>query len=198
MARGPRLSVAGIPVRIEPTFFLVLVLLGLPQPWFRVVTWVLIATASVLLHELGHAVAFRAYGVRPSIVLHGLGGLTSGSGELTARQRIVVSLAGPLSALVLFGLPAVLLAASGAVPSGEAHAVLTQVLWINVGWSLLNLVPVLPLDGGQVFLDVCELVTGGRGRRAAEIVSVVLAVVLAVLALSYGLLFGAVLAAGFA
>ena len=66
MARGPRLQVAGIPVRIEPTFFLVLVLLGLPQPWFHVVSWVVIATASVLLHELGHAVAFRAYGVKPS------------------------------------------------------------------------------------------------------------------------------------
>jgi stage IV sporulation protein FB len=192
------MQVAGIPVRIEPTFFVVLVLLGLPQPWFHVVSWVLIATASVLLHELGHAIAFRTYGVKPSIVLHGFGGLTSGSGELTSGQRIVVSLAGPFSALLLFGLPAVLLEMSGAVPAGDAAVVLRQVVWINVGWSLLNLVPVLPLDGGQVFLDVCDICTGGRGRRAAEVVSVAVAVVLAVVALSYGLLFGAVMAGGFA
>ena len=198
MARGPRLQVAGIPVRIEPTFFLVLVLLGLPQPWFHVVSWVVIATVSVLLHELGHAVAFRAYGVKPSIVLHGFGGLTSGSGELTSGQRIVVSLAGPFSALLLFGLPAVLLQMSGAVPAGDASVILRQVLWINVGWSILNLVPVLPLDGGQVFLDVCDICTDGRGRRAAEIVSVGVAGVLAVLAIANGFLFGAVMAGAFA
>ena len=192
------MTVAGIPVRIEPTFLVVLVLLGLPQPWFHVVTWVLIATVSVLLHELGHAVAFRAYGVKPSIVLHGFGGLTSGSGELTSVQRIVVSLAGPLSALLLFGIPALLLGRSGAVPSGDATVVLRQVVWINVGWSILNLVPVLPLDGGQVFLDVCDICTGGRGRRAAEIVSVVVAAALAVVAIAYGFLFGAVMAGGFA
>ena len=192
------MQVAGIPVRIEPTFFLVLVLLGLPQPWFGVVTWVFIATVSVLLHELGHAVAFRAYGVKPSILLHGFGGLTSGSGELTSGQRIVVSLAGPFSALVLFGLPALALAWSGAVPEGEASVILRQVVWINVGWSLLNLVPVLPLDGGQVFLDVCDICTGGRGRRAAEVVSVLVAGILAVVAIANGFLFGAVMAGGFA
>jgi Zn-dependent protease len=192
------MQVAGIPVRIEPAFVVVIVLLGLPQPWFRVVTWVLIATVSVLLHEMGHAVAFRAYGVKPSILLHGFGGLTSGTGDLTSAQRIVVSLAGPLSALLLFGLPALLLEWAGAVPSGEASVILGQIVWINVGWSILNLIPVLPLDGGQVFLDVCDICTGGRGRRAAEIVSVVVAVVLAVVAISYGFLFGAIMAGGFA
>jgi len=198
MARGPRFRLAGIPVRVEPTFFLVLVLLGLPQPWFHVVTWVVIATCSVLLHELGHAVAYRAYGISPSIVLHGLGGLTSGSGVLSAWQRIVVSLAGPLSALVLFGVPAVLLDRAGVASSGDARVVLIQVIWINVGWSLLNLVPVLPLDGGQVFLDVCELVSGGRGRRAAEVVSVVVATALGLWAFAAGFVFGAVMAAALA
>lgn len=198
MARGPEFRLAGIPVRIEPAFLLVLVLLGLPQPWFHVATWVVVASVSVLLHELGHAVAFRAYGVSPSITLHGLGGLTSGSGDLTSRQRIVVSLAGPFSALFLFGVPAVLLARAGVADSGDARVVLYQVIWINVGWSLLNLVPVLPLDGGQVFLDVCDIVTHGRGRRTAEIVSVVVAVGLGLWAFSAGLLFGAVMAAALA
>lgn len=198
MARGLGFRVAGIPVRVEPSFLLVLVLLGLPQPWFHVVTWVLIAACSVLLHELGHAVAFRAYGVSPNIALYGLGGLTSGSGQLSSRQRIVVSLAGPLSALVLFGVPAVLLARAGVASTGDARVILVQVIWINVGWSLLNLVPVLPLDGGQVFLDVCDIVTGGRGRRTAEVVSVVVAAVLGLWALVAGLLFGALMAAALA
>jgi Zn-dependent protease len=197
MQKVARVQMAGIPVRIEPTFLVVLVLLGLPQPWPHVVSWVVIASLSVLLHELGHAVAFRAYGLSPSITLHGLGGLTSGSGELTAGRRIVVSLAGPLSALVLVGLPALLLLHGGGF-GGDAEVVLRQVVWINVGWSLLNLVPVLPLDGGQVFLDLCDLATRGRGRRAAEVVSVVVAGGLALWALAEGLLFGAVLALGLA
>jgi Zn-dependent protease len=176
----------------------VLVLLGLPQPPVFVATWVVIAAVSVLVHELGHAVAFRAYGIRPSIVLHGFGGLTSGSGELTGGRRIVISLAGPLTALVLFGVPALVLSASGAVPSGDASVVVHQVVWVNVGWSLLNLLPVLPLDGGQVFLDVCDLLTGGRGRRTAEVVSVAVAALVGLWALSAGFVLGAVFAAGFA
>ena len=198
MARAPEIRLAGIPVRVEPTFFVILVLLGLPQPPLHVLTWVIVAAASVLLHELGHAVAFRIYGIRPSIVLHGFGGLTSGSGDLTAGQRIVTSLAGPLSALVLFGLPAVLLDQAGVVTGPTAEVVLRQVVWVNIGWSLINLLPILPLDGGQVFLAVCDLATGGRGRRAAEIISVVAAAGLGLWAWSSGFLFGAVFAAAFA
>ena len=197
MEKAARVQLAGIPVRIEPTFVLVLVLLGLPQPWQHVVSWVVVAALSVLLHELGHAVAFRAFGLRPSIVLHGLGGLTSGSGDLSPTRRIVVSLAGPLSGLVLVGVPGLVLLAGGDL-TGDAEVVVRQLVWINVGWSLLNLAPVLPLDGGQVFLDVCDIVTRGRGRRTAEVVSVVVAGALALWALAAGLLFGAVLALGLA
>ena len=198
MARTPEIRLAGIPVRIEPTFLVVLVLLGLPQSPLRVATWVVIAAVSVLVHELGHAIAFRAYGIKPSIVLHGFGGLTSGSGELEPGQRIVTSLAGPLSALFLFGVPALLLERSGAVPAGDLSVIVRQVVWVNVGWSLLNLAPVLPLDGGQVFRDVCDITTGGRGRRPAEIVSVVVAVGLGLWAFSQGLVLAALFAGWFA
>nr|WP_249419720.1 site-2 protease family protein [Rhabdothermincola salaria] len=88
------------------------------------------------------------------------------------------------------------MAGAGVVSPGDARTVLDQVVWINVGWSVLNLVPVLPLDGGQVFLAVCDLVTKGRGRRVAEIVSVAVAAAIAVWAYSRGFLFGALLAGG--
>jgi Zn-dependent protease len=195
MARAPEFRVAGIPVRVEPVFLVIVVLLGLPpESPLLLVTWVVIATASVLLHELGHAVAFRAYGLTPRIVLHGLGGLTSAEGALGVPGRIVTTLAGPLSALFLFGLPALLLDRADLLTGHDASAILAQVVWINIGWSLLNLVPVLPLDGGQVMLAAFDGASRDRGRRAAEVVSIVVAGALALVALRAGLLFAGMLA----
>jgi Zn-dependent protease len=195
MARAPEFRIAGIPVRVEPVFLVIILVLGLPpESPLLLATWVVIAAASVLLHELGHAVAFRAYGLTPRIVLHGLGGITSAEGALGVPARIVTTLAGPLSALVLFGLPALYLDRSGAITGHDASAIVAQVVWINIGWSLLNLVPVLPLDGGQVMLAVLDGASRDRGRRAAEVVSIGVAGILALVAVRSGLLFAGMLA----
>src|SRR6476620_11382978 len=106
MPAKPMFTIAGIPVHIQPVFFFVIVFVGLTyaaQPLF-IATWVAIATTSVLLHELGHAFAFRAFGLRPTVTLHGMGGVTqAGAGfddpPFTPARSIVTSFAGPLSAL---------------------------------------------------------------------------------------------------
>jgi Zn-dependent protease len=199
--RAPHFTLGGIPVRVEPAFFVIIALLGASgfviSPWL-VASWIVIAFVSILVHELGHAVAFRHYGIEPAVTLHGFGGLTSGSGQLSPGRHIVVSLAGPFSALVLLGLPSLWLARSGVITSHELELMATQAVWINVGWSALNLLPILPLDGGQVFVSALDMVTKGRGRRAAEIVSVVAAVTIGLIALRYGFVFGALMAAMFA
>ena len=192
-----RFELFGVPVRIEPVFFQILVVLGLGFEGWMLATWVAVAGLSVLVHEVGHAMAFRAYGHRPSIVLYGMGGVTSAEADLSPGRGIVVSLAGPLSALVVFGLPAWVALASGSV-TGDAEVVLQQVVWVNVGWSLLNLVPILPLDGGQVTRSVLDLVTDGRGERPARVLSVVVAGALGVWALSVDLLFAGIIGLMFA
>lgn len=193
-------SLGGIPVRVEPAFFIIIAILGY-NPYrpsvAGVAWWVAIAFVSILVHELGHAVAFRLYGLRPSITLHGLGGLTSGTGELSAARHIVVSLAGPIAALVLLGIPSYLLSQSGMVTSVEGRDIVTAAVWINVGWSLLNLLPILPLDGGQVFAASIEIATKGRRTKLPEIVSIAVAAVLAVVAVRAGLLFGGLIAVMF-
>jgi Zn-dependent protease len=193
MARGAQFRIAGIPVRVEPTFLVVIGILGYAsQPvdrsfqWSILISWVVVAFISILLHELGHAVMFRHYGIRPSISIQGFGGLTSGSGELTPGQHVLVSLAGPLAALVLIGLPAAWIWQAGSVTSDVGKEVLYQVLWINIGWSVLNLLPILPLDGGNVAMSLLDLATKGRGRRPAEILSIVVAGSLALVALASG------------
>jgi Zn-dependent protease len=193
-------SLGGIPVRVEPAFFIIIAILGY-NPYRPSVTgvlwWVAIAFVSILVHELGHAVAFRLYGLRPSITLHGMGGLTSGSGELSPVRHIVVSLAGPLSALVLLGIPSWFLAQSGAITSIEGRDAVTAAVWINIGWSLLNLLPILPLDGGQVFAASVDLATKGKQTKLPEMVSIGVAAVLALFALYAGVIFGALIAVMF-
>jgi Zn-dependent protease len=204
MGKRPAFSVAGIPVAIHPAFFAVILVLGivyLATPVY-LVTWVVIATVSILLHEFGHAVAFRMYGLRPSVALVGFGGLTSAESadpaadDFTPARHIIVSLAGPLSALLLLGLPALFLAeANGFDPwtslglrrsLDPAEIILGQIVYINVGWSLLNLLPVLPLDGGNVVAAVFEIVARDKGRRIANVISIAIAVVVALWAVSVG------------
>jgi len=191
--KGAQFRIAGIPVRVEPTFLIIIGILGyMSQPvgrpfqWSILASWMIVAFISILLHELGHAVVFRRYGIRPSISIQGFGGVTTGSGELTPRQHILVSLAGPLAALVLIGLPAVVIWQAGTITSDMGREILYQVLWINIGWSVLNLLPILPLDGGNVAMSVFDLATKGRGRRPAEVLSIVVAGALAVIALAAG------------
>jgi Zn-dependent protease len=191
MAKRSHFRIAGIPVRVEVYFFVIIGILAyefnLETPKLSyILAFVGIAFVSVVVHELGHALAFRAFGIDPHITLVGMGGLTTGSGRLSNRQHIIVSLAGPLSVLVVFGLPAIWLYNQGTVTSVDGQRYLLEVLWIVVGWSVLNLLPMLPLDGGNVALRLIDGATQGRGRRPAEILSIVVAVGLGLLAWASG------------
>ncbi len=197
MAAGLRFRIFGIPVHIDASFFVVAVLLGLGGGTVVVVvSWVVVVFVSVLLHEMGHAVAFRIYGQKPRITLQGMGGLTSGSGPLTGSSDIVVSLAGPLAGLVLLGVPAFLLQN----PSGSAATwdlVLRELVFVNIAWSGVNLLPVLPLDGGQVAASLLRRFRGDDGQRIAYKVSIAVAAVAALLAYQLNYVFGSLFAVFF-
>lgn len=170
--------VAGIPVRVEPFFWIAAVLLGYNLGDARlIIMWVFVVLVSVLVHELGHAVALKALGQSSAIVLHGFGGLTLSQRKLDKVRSIVVTLAGPFAALGLLGIPAWLLRNSDyGVALGFDYTLGDQVfgLWpiivfaatVNIWWSIANLLPIRPLDGGNV---LTELV----GIQKARLVSVV-------------------------
>ncbi|MGQ0616368.1 MAG: site-2 protease family protein [Acidimicrobiia bacterium] len=187
-------TLLGVPVRVEPGFFVVAALLGfypgttLPE----VAAWTAIVFVSILVHEMGHAMAFKAFGDHPTVRLLPFGGLTMGRARRRRWESITVTLAGPLSAIVLLGLPALLVLNGGAARgSADVETVLRLMVWVNIGWSVLNLVPVLPLDGGKVAESLV-------GRRAAQVISVVVAVPLALWAFTAGLIFAALFVALFA
>jgi Zn-dependent protease len=189
-SRGPglELRILGVPVRLEVGFFVIAAYLGLGVGDLSLMAlWIGVVTVSVLVHEGGHAVAMRLAGLRPRIVLQPFGGVTIGSGPLDGPHSIAVSLAGPLTALVLLGVPAWWIEHQPGAPSGTAGAAVTFLIWVNVFWSLANLLPIVPLDGGHI----TEILLG---KRASLVTSVVVGAAAALLALWSGLVFAGLFA----
>ncbi|MEI7892241.1 MAG: site-2 protease family protein [Myxococcales bacterium] len=171
-----------IPVRIHGSFFLTTLLLAagrMNQPKLLLI-WTLIVLGSVLLHELGHAVAGHLFGLAPEIDLHAMGGTTSwtwGRG-VSDGKSIAISLAGPAVGLVLAGVVLAGLLSGFQPETPLAHQALWDLAIVNGYWGLVNLLPVLPLDGGNVTRSVLRLVTKGGGEKATRWVSFVVAVLL--------------------
>lgn len=184
------------PVRIEWMFWVLCVLLGMnylqesdPSGLGKFVLMTAVVLGSILWHELGHAWARKRSGAPWSeIILYGFGGLCGGPGHFTRGQSIAIAAAGPAASLLLGGLTWLLVFTPGIRNEWVAFFV-GQMLWVNVGWAILNLLPILPLDGGRIF----EGIVGPRHAALVPKVGFVLAIAIAVLGLVAGLLFSAVI-----
>src|SRR5688500_1104780 len=147
----------GLPVRISPLFWIGAVLLGWSASggdFDVLLVWVACVLVSVIVHELGHALAARAFGVRDGrIVLYHMGGLAiSPSGTVRRWRKIVELLCGPGAGFVLAGVVWLLATYALDVKSMSflAQNAVAFLITIGVMWGLLNLLPVYPLDGGQI------------------------------------------------
>jgi Zn-dependent protease len=162
-------------------------LYGLPLQYLAL--WIVIATLAVLTHEYGHAFAARACGAEPHIALVGFGGVTSftPAHPLSRARSLGISLAGPAVGLVLGGAAWLAMNAygPGLTEGGWQDVSLQLARWTCLGWSVLNLLPILPLDGGQAMRELLPGDPATRTRRAA-LVSIVAAVLAAVLAYLLG------------
>lgn len=151
-----RFSLFGIPVEIQPFFWVTLVILGganysdTASAIFKIVLFVLAGFISIMVHEFGHALTARYFGARVNVVLQAFGGYASYSGVRMTRPRsFLITAAGPgiqiLLGLAVYGLFFVL-------PhlSFYGFYFLKMLMAISFVWAILNLLPVLPLDGGQM------------------------------------------------
>jgi Zn-dependent protease len=198
-----RFSIGEIPVRVHPLFWLIALLLGSSGDLLTIPVWIVVVFVSILIHELGHALAFRFYGIRSQIVLHAMGGLTIpettpwGTGWASVspnpRQQIIISLAGPFAGFsfaVLIMAITVLTGGSlltsnlfGFIPlpltalmpfGGRVLSIfMTMLLFVNVFWGIFNLLPVYPLDGGQVTRNALIQYDPRDGVRKSLWVSVI-------------------------
>ena len=163
-----------IPIYINPSWFLVLALVTWSDaqwlvyqfPQLAMAAWVLglvtalLLFASVLAHELGHSLIARRQGVEVnSITLFIFGGLASLDKEAkTPGEAFRVAIAGPLVSFSLFGL----LNAIGYFShiTGPLAAMLALLASVNLALGLFNLIPGLPLDGGNVLKALVWKITG--------------------------------------
>lgn len=168
------------PVRVHPWFWLVTLIFGSnrfdpDRPEF-ILTWIAVVFVSILVHELGHALAFRAFGVGSHVVLHSFGGVAVPWDHVRGRgQRIVVALAGPAAGFLLAAVVWASNESAGWVRPGTGVLALVtyrDLLYVNISWGLVNLLPVFPLDGGRVSEEVFAHFLGRRGTRAALQLSV--------------------------
>jgi Zn-dependent protease len=185
-----RFRIFGVQVEVGLFFLLVVVILGQGSTRGSLVllgAWVVIAFASVLLHELGHALTARAFGQQPFVSLYGLGGITRWRQrrELSAGERLVVSATGPALGIVV-GVPTLIVYLSLGDRTTTAALLLAFVVYANLVWAVLNLLPMLPFDGGHVTSALVDMVAPGRGPRAARYVSIVTALLVAPLAFASG------------
>ena len=182
-----------IPVSVEPWFWLTTVLLagGIQGPFLAV--WVIVVFVSVLAHEMGHALASRRYGSNPRIRLYALGGLASRDRPLSRWRSVAVSLAGPGAGFLLGGIIGAVHRALPPLTPG-LEFLLSALEQANLGWGLVNLAPVLPLDGGHVMEQVLRI----RDTPKALKISAGVGFTLAILALVQGSFSLAILFGGLA
>jgi Zn-dependent protease/CBS domain-containing protein len=165
----------GIPFYVHPSWFLVLGLvafsygtelaslfpgLGTGLPLLLGFVVALLLFASVLAHELGHSFVAIRQGIEvKSITLFLFGGMANLDNESkTPGEAFWVAIAGPAVSIVLFALLTVI--GVGANLSGPLAAMVQLVAYINLILALFNLIPGLPLDGGNILKSLVWKITG--------------------------------------
>lgn len=207
----------GYPVRVHPMFWFVTLIMGARQSDpVNVLIWIGVVFISILVHEFGHALAFRRFGRRSQVLLYGMGGLCipeepsgwSYSGrDDNPWNHIFVCYAGPLAGFLLAGVVVggvfLWAALRGNDRPIEFHfdlqnfiywrfskdlwdavgdhgiTFLHDMIFVNIFWGLVNLLPIYPLDGGQISRELFCLYSTGDGVRESLILSIVAAIAVA-------------------
>ena len=181
------MKVLGIPTKIEPSFFVLSLFLGASRGLnlSLLLEWVVVVFISVLLHELGHALVARQFGMSPQITLYSMGGLTSWSEttEISPPKHLAISVAGPAAGFLLGG---ILFVAAPTLLSAMESELLTiayyDLLWVNIGWGIFNLLPILPLDGGHVLLTLERWITKKQDQIISYVISLLVSLTIIYLA----------------
>jgi Zn-dependent protease len=190
--------VFGIDVFVHPTFLVLLAWVGISHYTrehdaagaLAGVAFMLMVFAIVVMHELGHALTARSFGILTrDITLLPIGGIARLERMPDKpRQELAVALAGPAVNVVLaLGLFALLRVTDQMIlpltdDDAVAAPVLTKLLWANVSLAIFNLLPAFPMDGGRALRALLALrgdyvqatrTAAGVGQAMALLIGVV-------------------------
>lgn len=178
----------GFEIRVDPSWFIIFVLLayslsvgffpeavkGLPDLsyWMLGLGAALLLFASVLLHELAHALVGRHYGMEiAGITLFIFGGVARLKSEpRSPRVELLMTLAGPAMSLALAGLFWLLIPLLGVPALGPVGVLLGYLSFINLALAIFNMLPGFPLDGGRVLRALIWWSTGSI-QKATHVAS---------------------------
>jgi Zn-dependent protease len=170
------IKVLGVEIRLDASWIILALLIawslaagvfpelhaGLPvvSYWTMAAATVVGVAVSIVLHEMGHTLVARMYGVEvKSITLFMFGGVASVENEpRTARAELFMAIIGP----IVSGVLAVLFFAAAAASAwpAEVHGVLHYLGMLNAALAVFNLAPAFPLDGGRVLRALLWLRSG--------------------------------------
>lgn len=175
-----------IPIFITPFFWVMAVAIGWfsTQSPFETMLWVGVIFVSVLVHEFGHALTGMMFGQRAIVELTGYGGQTirRQAKSLPPWKEFLIGLNGPMAGFFLCAIAYYL---SSSMPVSQENSVggymLSIAVYINLYWTVLNLLPIQPLDGGKLVRVVLEGLFGVRGTKIAFFCSFVIATLLGIL-----------------
>ncbi len=201
--------VAGIDIKVHITFFLILILGALPWAGPYGITGALFGVLLILLlfvcvtlHELGHSIVARLFGIPVrEIILLPLGGVALlGRNPSKPLHELLIAIAGPLVNVVIAGI--LLLATSASILFGGLDgrvlidgsalrpSLATLLFWLlqaNIALVLFNMIPAFPLDGGRVLRAVLAMfMSYQRATRIASFIGQMLAILLGVFGLFGG------------
>lgn len=176
-------SILGIPVRVEPWFWITMALIGgglsasSSLELMVVAVFVFAGFLSILVHELGHALTIRKFGLPTTITLQAFGGFaTFPAGRLNRTQSFLVTFAGPAVQFAL-GVALIFVYQVITIPEGSLFdPFIRSLIGVSLIWSILNCVPVYPLDGGQMLAAIL----GPRRQKYVHLTGAIAAVVLGV------------------
>lgn len=166
-----------IPISIYPTFWIFAALIGYLNSMSLIGTliWVGIIFVSVLFHEFGHALTALMFGENPRIELVALGGLTCHQGQkLPFWKQFFIVLNGPIFGFLLVIIATILLQIP-ALSQKMMGTILSLTRMVNLFWTIVNLLPVMPLDGGQLLRIILERIFGLKGFKYAILTSMIIA-----------------------
>lgn len=175
-----RFRLFSFPVQVQLSFLITALFLGLGvDNIIYLLLWILIVFISILLHELGHAIFSNYYGRKPSIELLWSGGVTISSRYtlLSYPKEILISIAGPLVGFIFGGILILLVQITGPFQNQMLSWIMKQLIWVNIGWGIFNLLPILPLDGGSIMQNLYHWFKDPYDDRSPHIISIIFGII---------------------